>query len=44
MVYITGHEQWRIQDYREGGALDRAKRATVMGGLGGLPPRKCFES
>ena len=30
--------QWRIQDYREGGVLERAKRATVRGGLWGFPP------
>ena len=34
--------QWLIQDYREGGALDRAKRATVRGGSGGLAPQKMF--
>ena len=32
--YVLIIAQWRIQDYREGGALDQAKRATV----------RCFES
>ena len=33
--------QCRIQDYREGCALERAKRVTV-GGMGDLSPNKIF--
>ena len=38
-ILFNAYDQWRSQDFSEGEASDD----TIVGGSGGMPPRKLFD-